>query len=37
MKFTKDQVREIYQALCAMSPDFMRVFLVAFGLLPTNV
>lgn len=26
MKFTKDQVREIYQALCAMSPDFMRVF-----------
>lgn len=26
MKFTKEQVREFYQALCAMSPDFMRVF-----------
>jgi hypothetical protein len=26
MKFTKEQVGEFYQALCAMSPEFMRVF-----------
>lgn len=26
MAFTKEQVGEFYQALCAMSPEFMRMF-----------